>query len=656
MWILRGLVLRLIHSNARLRLFLSPILACRLEDVHLGSKHGNRFSIGCAQSLSLGKGSSYLLGVESRLSKHPYLIYLCIILFPIPKGVIEEICKTQRKFLWSGDYEKKALPLVSWGLLELHKKLGGLGIGNLWHRNISLLFKWWWRFITEPNALWRNVVLDKYGYGAPFSLTDIVIPSNGGPWKHIFSSILHAQNMKPLVATCVRKRVGNGSSTFFWHDLWVENSPLKSSFPRLFLLSTMPNSLIVSTGFWNGSQWTWSLEWKRNLRPRDRLELALLLALLDQVLLDAHSHDSFVWTPSKKGFFSVKSLCHELDKSSPHIPQVFIKGLWRGLLPFRIKIFVWFSLMGKLNTRMKLSKIGLLPPHEALCIFCNSHVESEAHLFIHCEFTHLLWSWWFSLWDLHWCMPSSLHDCFRQWEYRGASPFFKKVWLAVFFIILWTTWKERNARIFNNTSCSTQQLCELILLRLCWWIKGRGDWFPYSSDEVLRHPQCLRQMPGSMPKPMGRVTHRPWSPPSISDIKWNVDASLDPIRNRSAIGGVLRNFMGIFRCVFSSPIPMMEINSAEVYAIFRAIKISMACEEIKTQSIIIESDSANAVAWSNAGCGGPWNLNFLLNFIRNTAKSHRNIHISHKGRSSNMVADALAKQGLRRENEFLAWM
>ncbi|XP_019106194.1 uncharacterized protein LOC109135531 [Beta vulgaris subsp. vulgaris] len=159
-----------------------------------------------------------------------------------------------------------------------------------------------------------------------------------------------------------------------------------------------------------------------------------------------------------------------------------------------------------------------------------------------------------------------------------------------------------------------------------------------------------------MPKPMGRVTHRPWSPPSISDIKWNVDASLDPIRNRSAIGGVLRNFMGIFRCVFSSPIPMMEINSAEVYAIFRAIKISMACEEIKTQSIIIESDSANAVAWSNAGCGGPWNLNFLLNFIRNTAKSHRNIHISHKGRSSNMVADALAKQGLRRENEFLAWM
>lgn len=213
--------------------------------------------------------------IKACLSNLP-LYYLS--LFPIPKGIIEEICKIRRKFLWSGDYEKKAFPLVSQSLLELHKKLGGLDISNLLHHNISLLFKWWWHFITEPNALWRKVVHDKYGYGAPFSLTDIVVPSNGGPWKHICSSILHAHNVKPLVATCVGKRVGNGSSTLFWHDLWVENSPLKITFPRLFLLSTIPNSLIISMGFWNGPQWALSFEWKHNLRPRDNLELAQLLA------------------------------------------------------------------------------------------------------------------------------------------------------------------------------------------------------------------------------------------------------------------------------------------------------------------------------------------------------------------------------------------
>ena len=96
----------------------------------------------------------------------------------------------------------------------------------------------------------------------------------------------------------------------------------------------------------------------------------------------------------------------------------------------------------------------------------------------------------------------------------------------------------------------------------------------------------------------------------------------------------------------------MEINSAEVFAIYRAIKISLSSEEIKSRQLTIESDSAIAVAWSNASNGGPWNLNF----IRNSIKAHLNVQIIHKGRSSNVVANSLAKQGLRRENEFLAWL
>lgn len=62
-----------------------------------------------------------------------------------------------------------------------------------------------------------------------------------------------------------------------------------------------------------------------------------------------------------------------------------------------------------------------------------------------------------------------------------------------------------------------------------------------------------------------------WGPPPSTRIKWNVDASMDPISNFSAIGGVLRDDKGVFLCVFSSPIPTMEINSAEVHAIHRAV-------------------------------------------------------------------------------------
>lgn len=53
----------------------------------------------------------------------------------------------------------------------------------------------------------------------------------------------------------------------------------------------------------------------------------------------------------------------------------------------------------------------------------------------------------------------------------------------------------------------------------------------------------------------------------------------------------------IFLCLFSSPIPCMEINLAEVFAIHRAIKIYQNSNVINGRDLIIESDSANAVNW-----------------------------------------------------------
>ena len=145
------------------------------------------------------------------------------------------------------------------------------------------------------------------------------------------------------------------------------------------------------------------------------------------------------------------------------------------------------------------------------------------------------------------------------------------------------------------------------------------------------------------------------APPPCDTIMWNVDASFKPHLNHAAVGGVLRNSLGNFICLFSSPIPLLEINSAEVFAIFRATQISINSERIKNNSITIVSDSCNAVQWCNLDKGGPWNLNFMLNYIRNARKQWLSLSIVHKGRETNGVAHSLAKQGLSRKDEFLAW-
>ena len=131
---------------------------------------------------------------------------------------------------------------------------------------------------------------------------------------------------------------------------------------------------------------------------------------------------------------------------------------------------------------------------------------------------------------------------------------------------------------------------------------------------------------------------------------------MHPSLGKASIGGVLRNSEGKFKCLFSSPIPNMEINLAEIFAIHRALKISLSKPEFKNYHLIIESDSANAVQWCNKKSGGPWNIHFILNFIRNISTSGLQVSICHRGRASNGIADGLAKQGLGRNDAFIAWL
>ncbi|XP_057250157.1 uncharacterized protein LOC130591223 [Beta vulgaris subsp. vulgaris] len=135
--------------------------------------------------------------------------------------------------------------------------------------------------------------------------------------------------------------------------------------------------------------------------------------------------------------------------------------------------------------------------------------------------------------------------------------------------------REQN---FQKGSEFPKQLQEMVLLRLHWWIKGWQETFPYSINDVLQNPMCLKR--GSTPRKLkeyhGSSEHQLWRPPPQTALKWNIDASFDPSCNLSAVGGVLRDDSGSFICLFSCPIPPLEINSAEVYAIFRAIKLSIS--------------------------------------------------------------------------------
>ena len=69
----------------------------------------------------------------------------------------------------------------------------------------------------------------------------------------------------------------------------------------------------------------------------------------------------------------------------------------------------------------------------------------------------------------------------------------------------------------------------------------------------------------------------------------------------------------------------------------------------------MESDSLNAISWVSSSAVIPWRFQFYLNEIRALASSIQ-VKFQHVGRLANGFADLLAKQGLDRSSNLVAFI
>lgn len=66
--------------------------------------------------------------------------------------------------------------------------------------------------------------------------------------------------------------------------------------------------------------------------------------------------------------------------------------------------------------------------------------------------------------ELEMGLPLQYLWCIRAMDFRCNGKYFKKLCWTNFFVIVLTIWKERNVWVFNNTSCSIEQMQDLV-----WW-------------------------------------------------------------------------------------------------------------------------------------------------------------------------------------------
>ncbi|GKF88721.1 hypothetical protein Tco_0262684, partial [Tanacetum coccineum] len=176
---------------------------------------------------------------------------------------------------------------------------------------MGLLFKWLWRFLCQPTYLWARVVKDIYGPNKDID-EEVAHSSNHSTWVAI---LLYVKRLRrkgtDLLSLCIRK-IGNGVSTSLWENIWCGDRPLKSQFPRIYMLDndkgcTVTNRLQIND---------WSLVLRRH--PRGGVESCQFTSLLSAIWAVSISdqNDSWLWSLDTSICFTVASIRSMIDDNT----------------------------------------------------------------------------------------------------------------------------------------------------------------------------------------------------------------------------------------------------------------------------------------------------------------------------------------------------
>lgn len=145
--------------------------------------------------------SGCLVLVKAVLTAIPIHLLLAL---DLPKWFIKAVDKWRRSFLWRGHKELRGghCP-VSWNSVTRPLHLGGLGIIDLEIMSWALRIRWLWQSKTQPDK--------------PWAAFDISVPNK----------------VRAMFEISVTTAVGDGATTLFWSDRWLQGKSIQDLAPAL---------------------------------------------------------------------------------------------------------------------------------------------------------------------------------------------------------------------------------------------------------------------------------------------------------------------------------------------------------------------------------------------------------------------------------------
>ncbi|WVZ63074.1 hypothetical protein U9M48_012739 [Paspalum notatum var. saurae] len=218
-----------------------------------------------------------------------------------------------------------------------------------------------------------------------------------------------------LFTAAVDTIVGNGRSTKFWTDRWVQGKTLAELAPNLF--NTIPKKTVqrrtVSQALDNRR---WVSDIKGALTVQVLSEYLLVSDLVDGVELQPDTPDQHLWKLSSSGVYSCKSAYDSMfTRTISFSPW---KRIWKSWAPMNCRFFIWLAINNKCWTSNRLAKRGL--PHQPACPFCDQAEETINHILAGCVLSREVWTWILRELRLDVVPPPISSSRFCTWWSRAA--------------------------------------------------------------------------------------------------------------------------------------------------------------------------------------------------------------------------------------------
>lgn len=389
----------------------------------------------------------------------------------IPSLVAKQIDRIRRDFFWGHGYnsnnQSRKLHLISWSKICKPKKLGGLGLSTISHRNLALLGKWYYKWECDRNKSWNKWIRSKYGLSKHCGLSECKSSNNMSDSMQAVLSVSQSPLLKNKVSKDkFRWSLANGKMAFFWEDVWLLNEPLKLKFRRLFNLSKFKEfSVLDFIKASQGKSIKLPMFWTRPLRSWEMEEAEYLDVLIKQVIL-TQEEDSISWSFNNKPY-AVSKAMELISGIGEEISWYFI---WKLRIPHKIKLFLWKVHLNIIPTSSFLIKRGIGIASKGLCAFCDKEDESLEHLFFQCQVAKQFWLGIFAWWGVNFVQQNMIHMS-ALWN---ASSYFpskslKSAWKITISASLWSLWLSRNQCIFDSKGADIKNMLSLTISQASDW-------------------------------------------------------------------------------------------------------------------------------------------------------------------------------------------